>query len=144
MDLTAWMAKSKTPAAELARRCGVHPVTVYKWKAGSIFPRPPQLQALVEATGGAVTANDFAELKNSQTRGGRPEVSRGLAETQAPFITEARSLGLDAAAIAAKAVKEAISAEKGRRWLEENREAIEAHNRWVEEHGLPLAEYRMF
>lgn len=68
----------------------------------------------------------------------------GLAETQAPFAAEAQSLGLDAAAIATKAVQEAIRAEKARRWLEENREAIAAHNHWVEEHGLPLAEYRMF
>lgn len=69
---------------------------------------------------------------------------RDLAEAQAPFAAEAQSLGLDAAAIAARAVQEAIRAEKARRWLEENREAIAAHNRWVEEHGLPLAEYRMF
>lgn len=29
-------------------------------------------------------------------------------------------------------------------WIEENREAIEASNAWVEEHGLPLAKYRQF
>lgn len=29
-------------------------------------------------------------------------------------------------------------------WLEENREAIEASNAWVEKHGLPLAKYRQF
>jgi len=35
-----------------------------------------------------------------------------------------------------KAVREA--------WIEENREAIEASNAWVEKHGLPLAKYRQF
>lgn len=30
------------------------------------------------------------------------------------------------------------------RWIEENMEAIEASNRWVAEHGLPLAKYRKF
>lgn len=30
------------------------------------------------------------------------------------------------------------------RWIVENREAIESWNVWVEEHGLPLAKYRMF
>jgi antitoxin CcdA len=54
------------------------------------------------------------------------------------------ALGLDAAALAERAVREAISAEKARRWLEENREAIEASNAWVEKHGLPLAKYRPF
>ena len=29
-------------------------------------------------------------------------------------------------------------------WVEENREAIEASNAWVEKHGLPLAKYRQF
>ena len=68
----------------------------------------------------------------------------GFAETQAPFATEARALGLDPEAIAQKAVRDAIKAEKERRWLEENREAIAAHNEWVEKHGVPLAKYRMF
>lgn len=71
-------------------------------------------------------------------------MKKGFAETQAPFATEARALGLDPEAIAQKAVRDAIKAEKERRWLEENREAIEAQNAWVEKHGLPLAKYRMF
>ena len=29
-------------------------------------------------------------------------------------------------------------------WQEENRAAIDSSNKWVEEYGLPLAEYRMF
>lgn len=29
-------------------------------------------------------------------------------------------------------------------WRAENRAAIEATNRWVEEHGLPPERYRMF
>lgn len=73
-----------------------------------------------------------------------PERNPGLAETQAPFAAEAEALGLDAAAIAAQAVQEAIRAEKARRWLAENADAIEAWNRWTESNELPLAEYRMF
>ena len=34
--------------------------------------------------------------------------------------------------------------EKEQAWLEENREALESSNEWVEKHGLPLAKYRMF
>ena len=73
-----------------------------------------------------------------------PARRSGLAETQAPFAAEAQALGLDAAAIAARAVQEAIRAEKARRWLAENGDAIEAWNRWTENNELPLAEYRMF
>lgn len=144
MNLTEWMTRSNVSAAALAKRCGVHLVTIYKWKAGTNFPRPPQLQALTEATGGAVTANDFAIIAIGERHITPIQSKTGLAETQAPFAVEAQSLGLDAAAIAAKAVAEAIRAEKARRWLAENREAIEAWNRWTEANTLPLAEYRMF
>ena len=94
------------------------------------------LQRIAEMTGGKVTAADFF-----------PEAAPlrpGLAEQQAPFIAEAAALGLDATAIAAKAVSQAIRDEKARRWLEENRDAILAWNRWTESNELPLAEYRMF
>jgi post-segregation antitoxin (ccd killing protein) len=144
MELADWMTKSNVSAAELARRCGVHLVTIYKWRAGNNFPRASQLQALVEATGGAVTANDFVGSASSAKRKGNVEMMPGLAEAQAPFAAEAQSLGLDAAAIAARAVQEAIRAEKARRWLAENQDAIEAWNRWTESNELPLAEYRMF
>ena len=59
-------------------------------------------------------------------------------------FAEARALGLDPEAIAAKALEDAVRAEKARRWLQENSAAIEAQNAWVEQHGLPLAKYRTF
>ncbi|MES2445448.1 MAG: type II toxin-antitoxin system CcdA family antitoxin [Pseudomonadota bacterium] len=37
-------------------------------------------------------------------------------------------------------VKEAGKA----RWIEENREAMDASNAWVEKNGLPLAKHRLF
>lgn len=40
--------------------------------------------------------------------------------------------------------KRDVLSEEGRKWLEENAEAIKSWNDWVEKHGLPLEEYRMF
>jgi antitoxin CcdA len=34
--------------------------------------------------------------------------------------------------------------ERWKRWRVENREAMESWNRYVEEHGLPLEDYRLF
>ena len=68
----------------------------------------------------------------------------GFAAARSPFAAEARALGLDPDAIAARALKDAVTAEKARRWLEENREAVVAHNEWIEKHGVPLAKHRMF
>ena len=126
----------------LADEMGVSHVSVIGWRTRGAIP-PARVAAVARATGLSP-----AEL--------RPDLFAptqfGFAEAQAPFAApapnslhaEATALGLDADAIAEKALREAISAEKARRWREENREAIEAHNRWVEEHGLPVAEYRMF
>lgn len=60
------------------------------------------------------------------------------------LLAEAKELGLNVSEAAAAGIAAAVSAEKSRRWKEENREAIESSNAYVEEHGLPLAKYRMF
>ena len=138
MKLAEYLEQTDTTLQAFGERLGVSHTTVLRWATGQAVPRGRgRMEALARATQGAVTAADFFP-DAAVTR--RPD----LAQAQAPFAAEAQALGLDAAAIAARAVKEAILSEKARRWLEENAEAIAAHNRWVEEHGLPLAEYRMF
>lgn len=137
MKLAEYLERTDTTLQALGERLGVSHTTVLRWATGQAVPRGrARMEALARATQGAVTAADFF-----------PEVAAappGLAEAQAPFAAEAQALGLDAAAIAARAVQEAIRAEKARRWLEENQDAIEAWNRWTESNELPLAEYRMF
>lgn len=116
----------------LARGLGVDPSTVSGWR---------QLPARHVGAVARITGLPVHALRPDLF----PENPKpGFAKTQAPFATEARALGLDPEAIAQKAVRDAIKAEKERRWLEENREAIEAQNAWVEKHGVPLAKYRMF
>lgn len=136
MKLGEYLERTDTTLQALGERLGVSHTTVLRWATGQAMPRGrARMEALARATQGAVTAADFF-----------PDVAPrpGLAETQAPFAAEAQALGLDAAAIAAQAVQEAIRAEKARRWLAENEDAIEAWNRWTESNELPLAEYRMF
>lgn len=60
------------------------------------------------------------------------------------LVPDASALGLDVTAIVEHSLTEALAAEKGKRWAEENAEAIADFNRYVEENGLPLAKYRMF
>ena len=40
--------------------------------------------------------------------------------------------------------KRGVASEEGKRWLEENAEAIQSSNDWVEKNGLPLEKYRPF
>jgi len=60
------------------------------------------------------------------------------------LIEEAKALGINLSREAEKGIAEAVREEKTRRWKEENAEAIADANRYVAEHGLPLAKYRMF
>ena len=60
------------------------------------------------------------------------------------MIEEARELGINISRACEEGLARQISEERGRRWLEENREAIEASNAYVAEHGLPLEKYRLF
>lgn len=59
-------------------------------------------------------------------------------------VEAARALGINLSQTCETALREAIAAERSRKWREENREWAEANNKWVEENGLPLAKYRMF
>jgi antitoxin CcdA len=59
-------------------------------------------------------------------------------------VEAARAVGINLSQICEAALRDAAKVERDRLWQEENREAIEAWNAWVEENGLPLAQYRQF
>jgi antitoxin CcdA len=61
----------------------------------------------------------------------------------AELVAQAEAAGLDVAREVEKALRRAIAAEgRAKVWQAENREAIEANNRYFEQNGLPLAKYR--
>ncbi|TPL78778.1 post-segregation antitoxin CcdA [Mesorhizobium sp. B2-3-13] len=60
------------------------------------------------------------------------------------LIEDAKALGINISRAAEAGIAKAIAAEKTRRWQEENKEAIESSNAYVERNGLPLAKYRLF
>ena len=62
----------------------------------------------------------------------------------ARLVADAKAYGINLSETAERAIADAVTDERVRRWKEENREAIEAYNRYVEEHGIPLSEFRQF
>ena len=142
MTLAEYLKARKLSQKALADKMGVSHTTVARWANGYTTPRGRAMHALTRATGGEVTAVDF--FPDEPTQRAAPTRASGFAETQSPLVPEARALGLDPAAIAEAALRKAISDEKARRWAEENREAIEAYNRYFEENDTPLAQYRAF
>ena len=62
----------------------------------------------------------------------------------ADLLDEARSLNINLSKTLEAALQVKIREENAERWKQENRQAIESSNKWVEEHGLPLEKYRQF
>jgi antitoxin CcdA len=60
------------------------------------------------------------------------------------MVAAARALGINLSRACEDGLRREIAAERGRRWQQENKEAIAASNAYVERHGLPLAKYRLF
>lgn len=62
----------------------------------------------------------------------------------ARLVEEARQLEINISRACEEGLEKTVREERRRRWIEENREAMEASNEYVRQHGLPLAKYRMF
>jgi antitoxin CcdA len=62
----------------------------------------------------------------------------------AAVLANAKALDINVSRAAETGIAEAVRKEKGRRWLEQNREALLYYNEWIAEHGIPLYEYRQF
>jgi antitoxin CcdA len=58
--------------------------------------------------------------------------------------SEARALGLNMSRVAEAAIADASRVERNRRWIAENRAALDAYAAEIEREGLPLAAHRMF
>lgn len=52
------------------------------------------------------------------------------------LLRQARELRVNLSKALEQRLAEIVREERARRWQEENREAIEAHNRFIEKHGL--------
>ena len=57
-------------------------------------------------------------------------------------LAEAKRLKMNLSQVLEDELRKLVTEEKTRRWQEENREAIEAHNRFIEKHGIWSEKYR--
>lgn len=62
----------------------------------------------------------------------------------ARLMKEAKGLDVNISRAAEAGIAEAVAAEKARLWKIENRAAIEAWNAYIDQHGIPLEEFRQF
>jgi antitoxin CcdA len=62
----------------------------------------------------------------------------------AALIAEAKTLGINLSRAAEDGLRQAVSAAKAQIWKHENRQTLDGINQWVEQNGIPLAEFRQF
>ena len=60
------------------------------------------------------------------------------------LVEEARELGINVSRASEEGLAREIKAERQRRWLEDNRDALDEYNEWVRNNELPFAKYRQF
>ena len=60
------------------------------------------------------------------------------------LLRDAREMGINLSQACERGLAVAVAEQRRQRWLEENREAMDAWNGYVAEHGLPLAAFRQF
>jgi transcriptional regulator with XRE-family HTH domain len=62
MKLLDYLKSENLTLTAFAKRIGAGYTTVQQWATGTKLPRKPMMQKIFEATGGAVTPNDFCDL----------------------------------------------------------------------------------
>lgn len=60
------------------------------------------------------------------------------------LLEEAKALGINVSRAAERGLEAEVKAARTKAWKEEHRAAFEEWNKYIEEHGLPLARYRQF
>lgn len=60
------------------------------------------------------------------------------------LLSEAKALKINVSKAAEAGLIVALAKKRSELWLEENRAALDSSNSYVEQHGLPLAQYRGF
>ena len=59
-------------------------------------------------------------------------------------VAEAKELGINISQACERGLVQTIKEARAAQWLEENREALDSSNAWVEANGLPLAGRLLF
>ena len=83
-------------------------------------------------------------MSNVAKRSGARRTSATNISLDSALVAEARQLGINISQASTAGLQQAVSAARAKRWLEENRSALDSSNAFVEEHGLPLQSLRQF
>lgn len=67
MELRDWLTQNEISDDAMADRLGISRQSLWRYRSGKRLPDKDMLNRIFEATGGAVTANDFVHAAPSQS-----------------------------------------------------------------------------
>lgn len=62
----------------------------------------------------------------------------------ATLVTEAKQRGINVSRACEEGLAQTVARAREAEWIEQNRSALESNHDWIEKHGLPLEQHRMF
>jgi antitoxin CcdA len=81
----------------------------------------------------------MAAVSAQSSSGARKATNVSLDEA---LLAEANALNINVSQAAEAGLARAVAERRAELWLAQNKEALDGWNAYVEEHGLPLAQYR--
>ena len=139
MNLRTWRKHSSTTLGSLAGEVASSKGYLSDIERGKRRPSPELAKRIEAATNGEVTAAELLGLAASSVRETPREFEHASTlnvELNEKDLKDAAKFGLDAEAIARRAVEEKVKAARLKAWVSENKSAFDAHAKDVEENGL--------
>ncbi len=137
--LKNWRSKNRVSQKRLAELIGTTDATVCKYENGNLQMSSEVAKRIEAATNGEVTAAELLGLTTSGVRETPREFEHASTlhvELDEKDLNDAAKFGLNAEAIARKAVEEKVKAARLKAWVSDNKSAFDAHAKDVEENGL--------
>jgi antitoxin CcdA len=85
----------------------------------------------------------MVRMRASSRKAASPKRATNIS-LRSDLIEEAKRLEINISRACEQGLEQQVARARAEAWLEENREALESSNAYVEKNGLPLARYRMF
>ena len=79
--------------------------------------------------------------RNGSVPTGRRATNISLSAT---LVTEAKQRGINVSRACEEGLAQTVARARAAEWSERNTSALESNNDWLEKHGLPLEQHRMF
>ncbi len=130
--------------AALARRLGTSTASVGLWEIGRAKPAAERLPVIADVLG-VTTSWLRAETGSERDAGTPPQDEDGFSvPLEATLAREARDLGIDIPHAVGLHLRHLVKEARQRRWIEDNRAALEDANTFLERYGLWSDGKRLF